>query len=903
MAEAATDIGVYYINVVPTAKGFSKSLGDQLDKGTSNINGMFAKATAGGAKLMSKIGKAGLGAITTVAGGLVTLAAKGGFDRALNIERAQVKLKALGYSAGDVKSVMGSALASVKGTAFGMGDAASTAATLIAGGIKKGDELTSVLKTVGDTAQVSGRSFSDIGLIFSQVAAKGKLKGDDMLQLMGSGIPVLKLLADHFKTTTDDAQDMVTKGKVSFADFAAAMKEGLGGAALSSGQSFDGAMANVKSALGRLGEKFETPAITGLTKVFNALIPVIDTFTGSVDGLAGKAGEKMNKWAEKAVQIINDFSKGLQNGSVNLQEIAVKAATAAGALAFLANGDVLAKLVTKVPGGADKAVAKTSSILAAFAGKVPEEASKAAEEASDGMTKAVEKVPEEAGKAIRKSGGVLEDFAVKTGHAFASIGESVKAQKQSFNSIFNDDAFGVKALERLPARLQGVGGKVIDAMKFVGGGDIEKSLKAMPGQLMKGVLDPWETVINESPQWLKTGVSKIGDTLGSSISGLLNVTKVFLNPTAILGAIGIGGIVAALIAALGAIDASMGGQITQQVSKFFTDLPNLIQQGVDYLTAQLPTWLVFGVNIIQTVIQGITDNAPALVNGATQIITSLVDGLALYLPALVPMALNMVMALVGGLLSNLPQMVTSGLNLLLGLVTGLMNALPQLIAQVPVIFGNFLNNLMANLPQMISTGFTLITTLGVGLIKAIPSIVGAMAGIVGAIFNALTHTDWISVGRNIISGLINGVKAMGGAFLDAIKKICSSALDAVKSFFGIHSPSRVMRDQVGRFLPLGMAAGIEDESDSVVDAMGSMMRIPREQALKYGGLLGSVGSGGVDTRLIQQFNGFSKDSSDSAGLALVAGKLDSLATILADQTAADRPFTMRDFARLTRSVG
>ncbi|MFC0266348.1 tape measure protein [Alloscardovia macacae] len=848
MAEAATDIGVYYINVVPTAKGFSKSLGDQLDKGTSNINGMFAKATAGGAKLMSKIGKAGLGAITTVAGGLVTLAAKGGFDRALNIERAQVKLKALGYSADDVKSVMGSALASVKGTAFGLGDAASTAATLIAGGIKKGDELTSVLKTVGDTAQVSGRSFSDIGLIFSQVAAKGKLKGDDMLQLMGSGIPVLKLLADHFKTTTDDAQDMVTKGKVSFTDFAAAMKEGLGGAALSSGQSFDGAMANVKSALSRLGEKFETPAITGLTKVFNALIPVIDQFTGSVEGLAGKAGEKMNKWADKAVQLINDFSKGLQNGSVSLKDITIKATTAAGALAFLANGDILAGLATKIPGAAEQAVSKTGSI-------------------------------------------------------FATFGESLKAQKQSFNNIFADGMFGFGVLDKLPERLQETGGRVLSAVNFIGGGGIEKSLKNMPGQLMQKMVAPWETVINESPQWLKTGVSKIGDTLGSSISGLLNLTKVFLNPTAILGAIGIGGIVAALIAALGAIDASMGGQITKQVSKFFTDLPNLIKQGVDYLTSQLPVWLVFGVNIIQTVIQGITDNAPALVNGATQIITSLVDGLALYLPALVPMALNMVMALVGGLLSNLPQMVTSGLNLLLGLVTGLMNALPQLIAQVPVIFGNFLNNLMANLPQMISTGFALITTLGVGLIKAIPSIVGAMAGIVGAIFNALTHTDWISVGKNIISGLINGVKAMGGAFLDAIKTICSSALDAVKSFFGIHSPSRVMRDQVGRFLPLGMAAGIEDESDSVVDAMGSMMRIPREQALKYGGLLGSVGSGGVDAHLIQQFNAFSKDSSDSASLALVAGKLDSLATILADQASSDRPFTMRDFARLTRSVG
>lgn len=107
---------------------------------------------------------------------------------------------------------MGNALASVKGTAFGLGDAASVAATLVASGIKQGGDLEGVLTTVGDAAQISGRSFQDMGLIFSQVAAKGKLQGDDMLQLMGSGIPVLQYLADHFHTTTEAASDMVSDG-------------------------------------------------------------------------------------------------------------------------------------------------------------------------------------------------------------------------------------------------------------------------------------------------------------------------------------------------------------------------------------------------------------------------------------------------------------------------------------------------------------------------------------------------------------------------------------------------------------------------------------------------------------------------------------------------------------------
>ena len=108
---------------------------------------------------------------------------------------------------------MNNALASVKGTAFGLGDAATVAATLSAAGIKSGDQMTNVLKTVADTAQISGRSLTDIGTIFSSVAARGKLQGDDMLQLMSSGVPVLQLLAKHLGKTSEEVSDMVSKGR------------------------------------------------------------------------------------------------------------------------------------------------------------------------------------------------------------------------------------------------------------------------------------------------------------------------------------------------------------------------------------------------------------------------------------------------------------------------------------------------------------------------------------------------------------------------------------------------------------------------------------------------------------------------------------------------------------------
>lgn len=305
---AAQDIGVVYVHVEPSGKGFGKSIegdiGDAVSKASrKGSNTLISKI--GGA--FGKIGKVGTGAIATLAGGITALAAKGGFTRALNIENAQAKLKGLGHDSASVTEIMNDALASVKGTAFGLGDAATVAASLSASGVKEGGELTQVLKTVADTAQISGRSLTDIGTIFGSVAARGKLQGDDMLQLMSSGIPVLQMLGKHLNKTSAEVSDMVSDGKIDFQTFADAMQEGLGGAAQSAGTTFAGALANVKAALSRLGETAATPVLNGLRGLFNQAIPLIDAFTAAVSPTLEKVGAGLQKGLEQAIPTVTAF--------------------------------------------------------------------------------------------------------------------------------------------------------------------------------------------------------------------------------------------------------------------------------------------------------------------------------------------------------------------------------------------------------------------------------------------------------------------------------------------------------------------------------------------------------------------------------------------------------------------
>lgn len=277
----ATELGVGYISIVPEVSKITPGIAKALEASEATA---AVKGNSLGEKLSGGVGKAfKTGALATgaAAGGLLATSFAKGMGRLTSIENAQAKLSGLGNSAETVSSVMDSALAAVKGTAHGMGEAATTAASMVAAGIKPGKELEQVLKTVGDTATIAGRQMDDVGLIFGSIAARGKLQGDDMLQLMSSGIPVLQLLAEETGKTSAEISDMVSKGQIDFATFERAMREGVGGAALDAGNTFQGATANFGAALGRLGA-------TGLTPFFDLTKQGLGAATSAVDALEGK---------------------------------------------------------------------------------------------------------------------------------------------------------------------------------------------------------------------------------------------------------------------------------------------------------------------------------------------------------------------------------------------------------------------------------------------------------------------------------------------------------------------------------------------------------------------------------------------------------------------------------------
>lgn len=304
----ATELGTAYLSLTVS----TRSLAKDTAKAFSGVDTAATKAgKSAGSRFTGALKK---WAAPVAAGALIGTALSKGLARSISIENAQAKLTGLGHSAGDVTKIMGNALASVKGTAYGLGDAATVAASLSASGVKSGKQLEGVLKTVADTATISGRSMTDIGAIFGSVAARGKLQGDDMLQLMSSGVPVLQFLSKQLGKTTADVSEMVTKGQVDFGTFAAAMQKGLGGAALASGKTFQGSLANVQAALGRLGETAATPALASLKTIFNDATPAIDAITAKigplVTTLADKLGPVVDELSGKFFDLVTNLASG-----------------------------------------------------------------------------------------------------------------------------------------------------------------------------------------------------------------------------------------------------------------------------------------------------------------------------------------------------------------------------------------------------------------------------------------------------------------------------------------------------------------------------------------------------------------------------------------------------------------
>ena len=365
---------------------------------------------------------------------------------------------------------------------------------------------------------------------------------------------------------------------------------------------------------------------------------------------------------------------------------------------------------------------------------------------------------------------------------------------------------------------------------------------SMINSLVQGIGENLPTIIDSAIQIINTLVQGIIDLLPSIVEGAVQ-----------------------LIVALAQGIADALPQLVPQI----VDLVLFI---VETLAENIPTIIQAAADIIVGLAQGLVDALPMLAERLPEIIVAIINGLVEALPQVIECAGEIIVALATGLVEALPVLIENLPQIVIAIVEGLAQAIPQ-VALLMLELNRKVWEILKELPfkiwdaiidaivKMAEWGLQMqdkareamanLTTKIVNVLKELPGKIwntiitcvtkiaewgtkmqdkakSAIASVCTSIVNGFKDLPdkLVNIGTNIVQGLWNGINNAKDWILDKIKGFGDAVLSGLKSFFGIASPSKVMRDQVGVFLAQGIGVGFTDEMEKVSRDINNS--IPRE---------------------------------------------------------------------------
>ena len=417
----------------------------------------------------------------------------------------------------------------------------------------------------------------------------------------------------------------------------------------------------------------------------------------------------------------------------------------------------------------------------------------------------------------------------------------------------------------------GLGNPKADVQKLVN--DVTNSL----GNVVKNITPVLNNIVTALPTLINGVVSAIGGMLPNLLQAVTSLfTQVLQTILTLLPSLipvfvnALMTIVQAIISNLPLLISAAVQLVTTLVQGIATALPTLIPAAVQAVVTivqglidNLPLLLDAGLQLLTGLLDGLITAIPILIAALPQIITSLVTFFVTSIPIIINAGIQLLTALVTALpqiiaaivavlpqiingiitalIAALPQLINAGIQLFLALITALPQIISAIAGAMPQIINGITSALIGNIDQIINAGVALLvalvqnlpqimTSIGAAIPQIISSIVTALGNGVGEMARAglklitgvkdsFTNIDWASVGSNIISGVAGGITGAATELLDAAGNAAGNALDWMKKKLGIHSPSRVFRDEVGKFIPAGIAVGIEQEAYTMQDAL------------------------------------------------------------------------------------
>lgn len=293
-------------------------LGGALQSIASKFNGFGVVGATVISKLTSSFMDLGFSTYKNLTEPLV----EGGKRRAENIAQAKFQLEGLKVSWESIEPAINHA---VKGTAYGLDEAAKAASSLVASKVSL-DKMPTSLRAISGVAAMTNSSYTDMAGIFTTVAGNGRLMSSELNRISSRGLNAAAAIGEYLGVTEAEVREMTTKGKISFDIFAAAMDNAFGEQATKANQLYSGALANVRAALARIGAVVAQGQFEKMRRIFEQLAPVIDKVKVALDPLLDwirRMNMAIGKYVANFLQgldfsYLNEFFAHIAKGMTNI---------------------------------------------------------------------------------------------------------------------------------------------------------------------------------------------------------------------------------------------------------------------------------------------------------------------------------------------------------------------------------------------------------------------------------------------------------------------------------------------------------------------------------------------------------------------------------------------------------
>jgi tape measure domain-containing protein len=254
--------------------------------------------------------QAGLAGATAIIG----TALKTGFDRLIALDNAQNKLRSILRTQGntqDFDRINKAVQAAVDKTPFSLDAAFGTAVQAIGAGAK---DIERFMKNVTDAAGFAGTDLERMGLIFNQVLAKGKLTGEETMQLMEAGLPARSWIQKSYDLTAEQFDKMQQDGEITLEMLQKSVEQFAPGMAKALGDTLQGSIDNMQTSLARTGANFLSAVFGGPTgDATEGLKSAVQRITEMLNNL--------NTWIVANKDKIRDFFEGAKDAAAKVVEV------------------------------------------------------------------------------------------------------------------------------------------------------------------------------------------------------------------------------------------------------------------------------------------------------------------------------------------------------------------------------------------------------------------------------------------------------------------------------------------------------------------------------------------------------------------------------------------------------